>query len=379
MATKKNTAVRHGDKKYEYYRITRTVGHEWKGGKKVPIKKQFVGTSKGAAEQKYKKYLEDQAAQKLSEELEIEAIKSKSFGEYADEYTYKIIPASSYATGTKRRYEQSYRCHIKDTWICDMPLSEVRPRTIQSFYTGLNVSRQNLKAMNKWMAAFYKWIVLNEYGDNVVSAVSLPDKPDNSKQRGIIVWEPEEIKSILTLSVQHRLHFMFVVMYYAGLRISECCGLKYGDIRDGLIYIDRQYYQGEISPPKYESYRSIPAHPEIIKALATHKVWHKREMRKNGYETDYVFTSDSGRPLEYGNVRRSIVRFYRKHDIPEKKIHAYRATFCTELCRAGVQIEVASKLMGHKSIEVTAKHYALVKRDAQIEAINRLPGIQKEL
>ena len=39
MATKKNTAIKHGDKEYSYYRITRTVGHEWKDGKRVPIKK----------------------------------------------------------------------------------------------------------------------------------------------------------------------------------------------------------------------------------------------------------------------------------------------------------------------------------------------------
>ena len=373
MATKKNTAVKRGDKKYEYYRITRTVGHEWKDGKKVPIKKQFVGTSKGAAEQKYKKYLEDQAAQKLSDELEIEAIKSKTFGEYAEEYTYNVLPHSRYAAGTKRRYEQSYRCHINDTWICDMPLSEVRPRTIQSFYTGLDVSAQTLKAINKWMAAFYKWIALNEYGDNVVSAVSPPDKPDNSKQNGIIVWEPNEIRAILTLSARHRLHFMFVVMYYAGLRISECCGLRYDDMRNGIIYVDRQYYQGEISPPKHDSYRNIPMHPEMEKALSIHREWHLREMVNNGYRTDYVFTTKTGALLEYGNVRRSMMRFYRKNGIPEKKIHAYRSTFCTELCRADVPIEVASKLMGHKSIEVTAKHYALVKQDVKIKAINRLP------
>ena len=133
MATKKNTAIKRGDKEYNYYRITRTVGHEWKNGKKVPVKKQFVGTSKGNAEQKYKKYLEDQAAGKLAEELEIEAIKAKTFGEYAEDYTYNILPHSSYAHGTKRRYEQSYRCHVQGTWITDMPLSEVKARTIQSF------------------------------------------------------------------------------------------------------------------------------------------------------------------------------------------------------------------------------------------------------
>lgn len=373
MATKKNTAVRYGDKEYNYYRLTRTIGHEWKDGKKVPIKKQFVGTSKGAAEQKYKKYLEDQAAQKLSEKLEIEAIKAKTFGEYAEEYTYSILPSSSYASGTKRRYEQSYRCHIKDTWICDMPLSEVRPRTIQSFYTGLDVSAQTLKAINKWMATFYKWVALNEYGNNVVSAISLPDKPDNSKDTDIVVWEPEEIHSILTLSAHHRLHFMFIVMYYAGLRISECLGLKYGDIKNGIISVDRQYYQGEISPPKFNSYRKIPAHPEVVKALDIHRTWHKREMRKNDYKTDYIFTSNSGNLLNYQNTRRSFVRFYERNGIPNKKIHAYRSTFCTELCRADVPIEVASKLMGHKSIEVTAKHYALVKQDVKIKAINRLP------
>lgn len=37
MATKKNTAVLRGDKEYNYFRITRTVGHEWKDGKKIPI------------------------------------------------------------------------------------------------------------------------------------------------------------------------------------------------------------------------------------------------------------------------------------------------------------------------------------------------------
>lgn len=97
-------------------------------------------------------------------------------------------------------------------------------------------------------------------------------------------------------------------------------------------------------------------------------------MRRNGYKSEYVFTTHSGNLLEYGNARRAIVRFYKRNNIPEKKLHAYRATFCTELCRAGVPLEVASKLMGHKSIEVTAKHYALVKRDAQIAAINKLPG-----
>lgn len=129
MATKKNTAVKHGDKTYDYYRITRTIGHEWKDGKRMPVKKQFVGTSKGNAEQRYKDFLEAQANAALEDEKQAQEAKYKTFGEYAEEFTYDVLPHMNYAAGTKQRYEQCYRIHVKESWITAMPLSEVKART----------------------------------------------------------------------------------------------------------------------------------------------------------------------------------------------------------------------------------------------------------
>jgi len=379
MAAKKNTTVTaKGGKEYAYYRITRTIGHEWKDGKKVPVKKQFVGTSKGNAEQKFKKYQEEQIRIKYEKEHLQSSQQRRAFGDYAEEYTYGILMKSSYAHGTKRRYEQSYRVHVKDSLLASIPLGDVKARTIQDFYISLDVSRQSLKAISKWMSAFYKWLSLNEYSNNVLSAVTLPDKPDNKRHTGIVVWEPGEITSILANASSHRLRFMMFLMNYAGLRISECLGIKYMDISNGFVHVNRQYYQGELSPPKHKSFRKIPIHPELQKAFNAHRERFTAEAQRNKYKTDFVFTSSTGKLLEYGNVRRSLTRFYKRNEIPEKNPHAYRATFCTELCRAGVPLEVASKLMGHKSVEVTARHYALIKQDVQIEAINNLPGISLE-
>ena len=378
MATKKNTAIKHGDKEYNYFRITRTVGHEWKDGKKIPIRKQFYGSSKGDAEKQFRAYQDEQLQKKYEKEHAATEAQLKTFGEYAEEYTYEVFMNSTYAKGTKRRYEQSYRVHIKDSWIASIPICEVDAKTIQDFYMWLPVSKQNLKSINKWMSVFYKWLTLNKISGNVLSAVTMPEKYDNRKKDEIIVWEPNEIHTILTSSGRHRLRFMMFLMNYCGLRISECLGLKYSDIRSGFVHIDRQYYQGDIVSPKHDSYRKIPIHPELEKALLIHKERFESEARRNKYKTEFVFTSDSGELLEYGNVRRSLNRYYTKVGVPEKSPHTYRATFCTELCRAGVPLEVASKLMGHKSIEVTAKHYALVKQDVQIEAINKLPGIAQE-
>lgn len=375
MATKKNTAIKKGDKSYEYFKITRTVGHEFKDGKKIPIKKQFYGTSKGDAEKQFRAYQEEQLTKKYEKEHAEEKAKLKTFGEYAEEYTYEVLPVSSYAHGTKIRYEESYRVHVKGTWVTDMPVGSITPRTIQSFYEKLDVSKQTLRSIQKWMSAFFRWIALNGYASNPMPAVSLPDKPDNSRHTDIVVWEPGEIQTILTNASDHRLCFLMILMNYTGLRISECLGLKYSDIHDGFVYVNQQYYEGVICPPKYNSYRKLPTHPEVEKAIRCHKTRFAAEAQRRGYQTEFIFTTKSGGLLNQRNVRRSLNRYYDNIGVPKKSPHTYRATFCTELCRAGVPLEVASKLMGHKSIEVTAKHYALVKQDVQIDAINRLPGI----
>lgn len=375
MATKKNTTVVIDGKEYEYFRITRTIGHEYKHGKKVPIKKQFVGTSKGNAEAKYKEFLQDQAEAKYAAEQEKAAQDLKLFREYAEEYTYEVLPVSAYGHGTKEQYERSYRVHIKNTWITTMVMKDIKAKDIQDFYEQLDVSKQTLESIHKWMSAFYKWIVIKDYGSNILSAITLPKKRDSSKGKDIVVWEQDEIQKIFAKAEEekHRLLFLFKVLFYSGLRISEALGLKYSDITNGQIHVERQYERGVLCPPKHNSYRTLPAHTELLRALEDHILWHKEEMRKNKYKGDYIFTTSTGKLLDYHNVRRSMERLYKRCDIAPKKIHAYRSTFCTELCRAKVPIEVASKLMGHKSVEVTAKHYALIREDTKAEAISMLP------
>ena len=70
-------------------------------------------------------YQEEQLQKKYEKEHTAEKAQLKTFGEYAEEYTYGVLPASSYAHGTKIRYEESYRVHIKKTWIANMPIRKL--------------------------------------------------------------------------------------------------------------------------------------------------------------------------------------------------------------------------------------------------------------
>ncbi|QAT44061.1 tyrosine-type recombinase/integrase [Aminipila luticellarii] len=46
---------------------------------------------------------------------------------------------------------------------------------------------------------------------------------------------------------------------------------------------------------------------------------------------------------------------YKRIGIENKRFHPYRHTFCTNLCKKGVPLQTAYKLMGHSSINVTAR------------------------
>ena len=365
MATKKNTSI-NGK---EYYRLRRTIDGKVKA---------FYGTSKHDAERKYREYLEQLAREKYAKEQKKD---TDTFGEVAEIYIENILRVSQkYANGTKARYEHGYKAHVKDTDLDKMILSRIKPIDIQMFYNRLDVSKQTLGNLNKFMVGFCKWAVLNGYCDDFMGAVEIPQKPDNKRHEGIVVWEQDEIRQILTasemgaepLSVPVRQAFMVRVMIYTGARISEVLSLRYSDFENGMANIERQCYAGELKPPKYNSARQIPMHEELKRTLPIHKAWHQQEMKQNGYKTDFVFTTPTGKLYQPANVRKALRKFYEENGIPYKHPHAYRATFCTQLCRCGVPLEVASALLGHKSMEVTAKHYALVKTDTKEDAISKL-------
>lgn len=363
MATKTNVEI-NGKK---YFRITRTIGHKTVDGKRVPIKKQFLGRSKGDAEHKYAEWIKEQERIRHEKQRELDVT---TFGERAEDYVANVLRMSQkYAEGTKARYEQSWRTHIKGSFLADIPAKDVRAADIQEFYNGLDVSQQNLRNIHKFLSAYYKWLVLNDYADNVLAAVEIPKKPDASRHDSIIVWTDEELHAILSSISGHRLCFLVHVLLYTGMRISEALGLKYGDVDGDVIHIRRQMYRGEEKPPKFGSVRDIPMHKDLAATLPIHRAWHEKEGIP---ASDLVFTTETGLPYDYTNVRRSLVRFYKSIGIEPKHIHAYRSTFCTQLCKCGVPLEVASKLLGHKSLEVTAAHYALVRPETQRAAIDML-------
>lgn len=350
----KNTTIKRNGKEYTYFRITRTIGHKYKEGKKIPIKKQFIGSSERDAERKYREWLSANKEETIFDSV-------KTVGELMDFYVDNILSVNSkYAQRTKELYIGTYNKHIKNKPITENIMSELTAEQIQEFYNGLQISKAVMINIHKFMRGFMLWQSQNKYNNYLLNSVVIPEKPDRKRQDGIITWTDEEIEIILNIEPDYVLLPLIKFALYSGLRISELIGLKYEDIYDDIIHVNRQYYKGNFMPPKGNKTRLIPLH-EIL-----------REIVLVENPTGQIFKSKNGKPLEIKNINRSLDRYYNRIGVPHKKFHAYRATFITNLCRKGVPLQTVAKLAGHENISVTAKYYAAVSFEELAEAVNKL-------
>lgn len=76
-------------------------------------------------------------------------------------------------------------------------------------------------------------------------------------------------------------------------------------------------------------------------------------------------------------MRRAQQRLFKKAGVEYKSFHTYKKTYCTMLCKKGVPLQVACKLMGPKSIDITERYYTFVDIEEKQEAANKLNSIFK--
>lgn len=385
MAKKTNHLV---NGKYEYYRITRTVGHQINEyGIKIPIKKQFVGSSKKKALEKFEKFREEQ---KLKEEQA--SIKpSVRFSDIGERWLSSVFwMDASLSDNTKQLYAGAWEKWVVHSPFYLMNLEEINALMLQEWYNEADIPLSSLKAVNKVLRRFYKYLELEGYSRNMTASLVLPrhdDEPEDYDDtvENIVVWEPNEIALILgsfdMANPQFRGRFLLVLLANTGLRISEALALKFSDIslEDKTVRVVRQVVRPKgksLTVGKLKSTSSrriVPLNEYVLKELELHRIWQTADMVRNRYQTDFLFTTKTGKLYDRHNLRQSVIRYYQQIGVrTDRGFHCYRHTVASEMSKKGVPIVVASKILGHASIDVTAKYYINVSTEEKTTALENL-------
>jgi integrase len=207
-----------------------------------------------------------------------------------------------------------------------------------------------------------KWI-----SDNPCLRVALPQAPSRVKRT---VLKPKQIKAI-SAELREPYATLCLFLPIMGPRIGETVALKWSDFEDNVVHITRKLYNGRIGPTKRKkSERALPV-PQMLMA----RLKQMRELLTPlQRQSEWVFPSRTGTPLDDGNALRRHVRpAAEKLGIAIGGWHDFRHTVATKLLRYGESPKVVSDILGN-SVDVLLKVYDHPEIDDFRKPLNEVAG-----
>ena len=189
----------------------------------------------------------------------------------------------------------------------------------------------------------------------------------------------KEREHFLKVADQDPRFILFLFMLYCGCRSAEAAGVLGKDItkRNGELVL---HIRGTKT---VNSDRYVPVPDYLADRLPKVEPFEPYCKNKAGHMHD----SQSYRRLVKHLYREMNIsmgcRLYRNELIPPFPLaddfvpYDLRHTYCTDLARAGVDIRIAQKLMGHASIKMTADIYTHIESDDVIAAARTIREYQK--
>ena len=192
------------------------------------------------------------------------------------------------------------------------------------------------------------------------------------EMRVLTIYEQKLLRNYLQKDMNiHK--FGVLLAMYTGMRLGEICALKWEDVSEYSISVNKTMMRVKnedgktevvIAPPKSESsVRIIPIPFELKKYIA--------RFRKDGFVlSDQKVEYTEPRLLQY-----KFNKYIKECQLENISFHCLRHTFATRCIEAGVDAKTVSELLGHSDTKITLKcyiHSSFELKQSSIERMERL-------
>ncbi len=213
-------------------------------------------------------------------------------------------------------------------------------------------------ALRMWL----RWLhITKQIKDELTSLVELPKSWErlplalNLERTVELITSPD-----VTAPLGPRDRAMLEMFYACGLRVSELCGLREGDVNltAGYVRCLGKGRKERVTPIGRKAREALAAYladerPRLIDAGLRRGRW-KLPLTRAVAATLPLFLSRTGGPIERTAVWRLVRREALRRGIPGKvSPHTLRHSFATHLLEGGADLRVVQELLGHASITTT--------------------------
>jgi integrase len=159
---------------------------------------------------------------------------------------------------------------------------------------------------------------------------------------------------------------------FSGLRKSEIQGLRWEDLKDNELHVQRTAWRPThvVEQTKTEASRgAVPVIPELAKYLEEH--------RNGSPSGGFIFTGAKlGRPLDLHNLANRVIRpALAEKNIPWCGWHGFRRSLATNLYELGVEAKTRQAILRHADVSVTEKHYVKPVSKVSAAAMQKFQGV----
>lgn len=212
---------------------------------------------------------------------------------------------------------------------------------------------------------------------NATDYASLP----RQERKEMRCLSPAETVRFLAAAKEDQWYALFEVLTLTGLRPGEALGLKWGDLTENGISVQRALVSAgrdwtTAEPKTRRSRRTVPLAGSTIKALQTHRRAQAEEKLRAGpsyNDSGFMFASATGAPLDIKNLtERHFKKILRGAELPPLTLYGLRHTAATLMLSAGVNAKVASERLGHSTVLLTMDCYSHVLPHMQHDAVERV-------
>lgn len=180
--------------------------------------------------------------------------------------------------------------------------------------------------------------------------LTMPKGKPERQRRSLTQHETE---LFLAAAAGNDIELLTKFMFYCGLRPGEALALTWGDVdlSKSIVTIDKAYKKdGTTGAPKTASgKRKVPIPKYFASELKT----------RSKAKSERVTPLGSMKTVDrrWADIRNRMAEMDPSIDKTELELYMLRHTYCTNLEKAGVPINIAKVLMGHSSIQMTARIY----------------------
>ena len=206
-----------------------------------------------------------------------------------------------------------------------------------------------------------------KWGLVTTNPVTHSDLPKVKKRAGLALLPSEQDHMVECAMGPWCLGTFLEMATATGCRRGEVLALRWSDIRDGAVFVDRSLSQTRdgliFKSTKTETPRRIELPPTTLPILARHRERQDEFRRQFGpdyrSDLDLIFANPDGAPLKPDSVSGTVSRLCRVLGLPKgASLHTVRHSHACLLLEKGVDLATVSARLGHSSVRTTADIYS---------------------